>query len=246
MHETPETPIPTSKPTKKLETWMPTNKPTARRTSKPTTSIPTNETVDEIPSTNPEIQLTPFPSMKPTDEPFSGTTAPSPKTTFKATPSKHTTNPSSPKPSFSSEPSSQGSASAYDNCRGEYKIAQNWNGHAIEPDGAVVVAWQASLQQGVRLPYVGVIYNDIEGEDAGYDVELCERLDDGRFWHCDGTLINLYGCEGHLAFSGVHQDANSTGYYVITGGTGKFLGVTGYIDEEYSHAGYYFRHIHLY
>ena len=84
------------------------------------------------------------------------------------------------------------------------------------------------------------------GESVGQNNELCTRVDKGDSWHCEGTLIDLYGCKGILAYAGVFQDSTYQGNLVITGGTGDFLGATGYVLDVYDdESGYAIRTIRL-
>ena len=163
------------------------------------------------------------PTLKPTDKP---TEKPVAKPTSKPT----------EKPVAPESPSQ---------CSGIYKIAQRWQGPGLEPDGTKVDnVVDLSNRQGVRLPYAQEVYMEADrDQEVAFDVQLCERLNDGGYWHCAGTYINLFGCHGKLSFSGFHEDSEATGHYVITGGTGAFLGAKGDIYEEYDSEAYYVRTI---
>ncbi|KAL7572906.1 hypothetical protein ACA910_004550 [Epithemia clementina (nom. ined.)] len=130
-------------------------------------------------------------------------------------------------------------------CRGKFQVAQQWAGAALEPEGVEVSIRDATCRQGVRTSYVGPLYNEPKGHEVAYDLQLCERLDKAMHWHCSGTYVDLYGCHGKLTYSGFHQDKDSSGQYVITGGTDDFLGVTGHIEEEYDYDGYYIRYVYI-
>ncbi|KAL7569011.1 hypothetical protein ACA910_021298 [Epithemia clementina (nom. ined.)] len=110
---------------------------------------------------------------------------------------------------------------------------QLWDGPAVEANGTKVDIWHASADMGLQWPFVGTVRDAYNDEDVGFNVENHERVDNGNFWHSEGTYINLYGCSGYLAFSGFSQDATNSGHYVITGGTGAFLGAQGYIYEQF-------------
>ena len=109
-----------------------------------------------------------------------------------------------------------------------------WSGPVVEPDGTKVYdVSSASKDMGQQYPYTGSVYNEPEGNAVGWNAELCTRLDDGNYWHCEGNLYDLYGCSGQLSFSGVYDDNAYVGRLVITGGTGDFLGAVGSIYSEY-------------
>lgn len=77
------------------------------------------------------------------------------------------------------------------------------------------------------------IHDDM-GEIAGITTQICTRLDEANVWHCKGTFVDPYGCEGQVSFAGLFSDETSEGKYTIVGGTGRFLGATGYIMEHFS------------
>ena len=83
---------------------------------------------------------------------------------------------------------------------------------------------------GEVWPYVGALFDEPGGREVGFNVQSCMRVEDEGYWQCEGTYINPYGCEGQLSYSGPYTDATFTGTYVITGGTGDFLGATGSIS----------------
>ncbi|KAL7555755.1 hypothetical protein ACA910_007038 [Epithemia clementina (nom. ined.)] len=130
-------------------------------------------------------------------------------------------------------------------CRGVFQVAQQRTGPALEADGTEVALSGATRHQGVRVAYVGPLYNDYHGYEVAYNAQSCERLDDGHYWQCEGAYVDLYGCTGELTFLGIHQGKYSTGHYVITGGTDDFLGATGYIEEAYHGEGWYIRQVHI-
>ncbi|KAL7556143.1 hypothetical protein ACA910_020479 [Epithemia clementina (nom. ined.)] len=203
------TPYPTDKPVAK-----PTNKPTPYLTSKPTPK-PT-----EKPSAMPTYKPAPEPSKKPTPIP---TMKPTPKPTPK----------SEPYPKPTDLPTSKPSPYPTYACRETvFYIYQKWHGTAVEPNGTQVDIADASKDIGVKWPFVGDVYDEDGDFVVGYSIEQKERLDNGSFWHGEGTFIDLYGCSGHLAFSGFYEDATDAGHYVITGGSHDFLGAEGYIYEE--------------
>ncbi|KAL7564301.1 hypothetical protein ACA910_014361 [Epithemia clementina (nom. ined.)] len=123
-------------------------------------------------------------------------------------------------------------------CRNsEYEIVQLWTGPVLAADGEKVELSEANpyvpVGMGVQFPYVGNVYEEINGYEVGYSVEKCTRLDEDDIWLCEGTLINLYECSGHLAFSGIYSDVHRKGEYVITGGTGDHNGAVGVIYDEF-------------
>lgn len=122
-----------------------------------------------------------------------------------------------------------------------------WTGPVITASGENVVptdGFSVPLGLGVRLPYVGSLYDVDGGYEVGYSAEMCTRLDTKDIWHCEGTLIDVYECKGQLAISGVYSDANMSGEYVITGGTGDYLGAKGVIYDTFdSYTGYTLRRI---
>ena len=133
-------------------------------------------------------------------------------------------------------------------CAGTFKIAQRWEGPGLEPDGTKVVDVSGlSGKMGVRLSFVDQVLDAYDrDQEVAFDVQLCERVNDDEYWHCEGTYINLYDCHGKLAFSGFHKGAGEdVGHYVITGGTGQFEGAKGSIKETAGENGYYLREIEI-
>lgn len=113
-------------------------------------------------------------------------------------------------------------------------VSQVWNDNYIEPDGTSVIPADASSAAGVISPHVGNVFaKDSTSEVVGISFEMCTRLNDGMYWHCEGTHVDLVGCKGQLSFTGTYTDETSSGMLTITGGTGDFLGATGYIETVY-------------
>jgi hypothetical protein len=52
-------------------------------------------------------------------------------------------------------------------------------------------------------------------------------------WICEGTVVNLRGCEGQFSYAGTFSEDMFLGNYAITSGTGQFEGVTGTVVEKY-------------
>jgi hypothetical protein len=89
---------------------------------------------------------------------------------------------------------------------------------------------------GSLWPHVGYVYDADDHETVvGSNAELCTRLDDHKVWYCEGTYINLNGCQGQISYSGAFTDETSTGKYTITGGTGDFLGAKGYVWDTFDY-----------
>lgn len=197
----------------------PTDKPTDKPTSKPTPK-PTPKPTDK-------------PTSKPTDKPTTAkpTEKPTPKPTDKPT-AKPTEKPT-PAPTVL--------------CRDfTFHVHELWTGMAVEADGTKVKIADASEHIGLKWPFVGPVLDDNTKHEIGMAITHNERVDMGKTWHGEGTYIDLYGCEGKLAFSGFYQDMTKSGYYVITGGTGVFLGADGYIYEEYDDdTGIHYREISI-
>ena len=99
---------------------------------------------------------------------------------------------------------------------------------------------------GLLFPHVGKVFSEPQGGEVGFAAEMCTRLDNDNYWRCEGTLMDMYDCEGQMSFSGVYEDKKLSGKYVITGGTGAYLGATGYIYDEYNdHTGFSVKTVHL-
>jgi hypothetical protein len=115
--------------------------------------------------------------------------------------------------------------------------SQQWSNPILEADGTRVTDYDAaSTHAGQTWAYTGTIY-DPDAYPVGSNFELCTRLNDGEYWMCQGTYVDLYGCHGQLAFSGPYTDELNTGKYAIIGGTGDFDGATGFIYGEFTHEG---------
>ncbi|KAL7560287.1 hypothetical protein ACA910_016587 [Epithemia clementina (nom. ined.)] len=271
----PVTPAPTSKPTAKPVTPAPTTKPTEKPTEKPVTPAPTSKPTAKPVTPAPTTKPTPFPTAKPvtvspTTKPTDGTAKPTQKPVYTAHPTdsyskgmgghgegkgkdfskgkyeregKGNGKGKGESKGFGKGKGSSEESSCLDNV---YAAVQLWNGIVVEPNGDIKDISDATAQMGQLVSFVGGVYDQPEGYEVGYNIEECIRVDDRNFWHCQGTYINLYGCEGHLAFSGFYQDATMEGHMVITGGTGDFLGATGAIYEHFdANSGYTYRRIIL-
>lgn len=134
-------------------------------------------------------------------------------------------------------------------------LLQYWDGPIIEPNGTKIVDGPGSLKAGQTWSFTNHVYefqkddnyyykkeHDDSHDDAvvvGSNAEHCIRLNDGDIWHCEGTYMNLYTCHGQLSFAGPFSDDSLVGKYTVTGGTGDFGGVTGYIVDEFSYDTHY-------
>ncbi|KAL7580865.1 hypothetical protein ACA910_001134 [Epithemia clementina (nom. ined.)] len=232
-----ETAEPTEKPT-----YKPTERETAEPTEKPTYK-PTERETDE-PTDKPVYR--PYETYKPSPYPIynkgkgkGGNYPPSPASSKGKGKGKSGKNSPSTKGKRWSK--GKGSYEGHSQCRYRVlKVAQKWTGAVLEPDGTMVEdPAHASTLMGQQAAYVGSVYDRPGGYEVGWDLEDCTRLDDGNFWSCVGNYVDLYGCEGHLAFSGIYSDHTETSHMVITGGTGDFLGAIGSIYTEYDeYSGY--------
>lgn len=91
----------------------------------------------------------------------------------------------------------------------------------------------ADIPVGSMLSFVGPVYDADDRSEVGYGEQNDIVSSDGRTWHGEGTYIDLYGCTGHIAYSGFFDVTESKGSYVIEGGSGVFQGATGSISELY-------------
>lgn len=126
-------------------------------------------------------------------------------------------------------------------------VAQFWSEPILEPNGDLKVnASEATREMGEQWPYVGAVFDKPNGTEVGHNVELCTRVNKGDLWICEGSYIDLYGCKGHLAFTGVYSDNSTKGEYVITGGTGDFDGAHGVIFDAFDYESLYaLRTVHI-
>lgn len=106
------------------------------------------------------------------------------------------------------------------------------NGPIIAPNGYRFFNGAGIRTTGDMWPYVGPAFNQPFGESVGFVNEVCTRLNDVRYYLCQGTYENLFEWSGKLSFTGTYDDQTQTGEYTIIGGTEDFIYDRGYITDR--------------
>ena len=116
-----------------------------------------------------------------------------------------------------------------------FLVIQYWGMPIIEADGTLVdMVKIAGVDPGLQWTFVDYVMDGKKnGHRVGFSVESRTRLNKDDIWHVEGTIIDLHGCNGCLAFDGPYSDYKQHGKYVINGGTEDFLGAKGYITETF-------------
>ncbi|KAL7557014.1 hypothetical protein ACA910_014231 [Epithemia clementina (nom. ined.)] len=117
-----------------------------------------------------------------------------------------------------------------------FETVQIWDEPIIEPDGSLAAETKDTRKdRGQKWSFVDHIW-DKEGKNkVGFGAELRIRINKADKWRTQGTLMDMFGCNGHLSFEGHFSDETRSGRYTILGGTGDFAGATGYISESFEY-----------